>query len=397
MKILFTLGETPDPYIASYVVHSAAAVARRGHEVVLQLFQANALPLTPKDVWARYRTRSPMRVQASRPLPQWRLGVLQNRFLGSKEGWRTQLTRASSWVNVAINREFRGFDAVFVHDMGLLVAGVQAGHPVAIDLGTVREPRSWQRPLARHWLKHRRFLGAIAHTQQTADAFEQWGVPRSRIRSLPPGFDPAWLEPRLDAAGAREQLSLDPERGIVVCAGPLDDRTFAWLRGMARRAPELLFMVVSASDLSAYTTAAQGLENIELVAMGQLWKASPYLFAADILLALPLRRDPSKQRRHKSAAQTIPPLESFLCLGAGRPLVASDEGFRDLLKHDHQAWLVPPDDSNAAVDGIGQLLKDIERYERLAQGARDRSRSLTWDDRAQRLESFLEEQIQRQN
>ena len=61
-----------------------------------------------------------------------------------------------------------------------------------------------------------------------------------------------------------------------------------------------------------------------------------------------------------------------------------------MLKHDHNALLVPTGDADAAARAIARLIAEPELSERLSAGARATSADLTWDARAARILAFLE-------
>ena len=102
------------------------------------------------------------------------------------------------------------------------------------------------------------------------------------------------------------------------------------------------------------------------------------------LLVLPNRRT------HISDRYTSP-LKLFEYMAAGRPIVASDlHALREVLRHEENAVLVPPDSPVALADGLRRLLEDRELSCRLAQRARQDAAEYGWDTRALRLEGVLD-------
>jgi glycosyltransferase involved in cell wall biosynthesis len=79
-------------------------------------------------------------------------------------------------------------------------------------------------------------------------------------------------------------------------------------------------------------------------------------------------------------------MKVFPYLAAGRPILAPalpDIG--EVLQHNGNAWLVPPDDPAAAAEGLRRVLGDAGMAERLAASALATSAGLTWDARANAL------------
>ena len=79
----------------------------------------------------------------------------------------------------------------------------------------------------------------------------------------------------------------------------------------------------------------------------------------------------------------------FVC--AGRTIFApAAPDTAELLTHGENAFLVTADNLEAAVDGIEKLKSDDTLRNRLAEGAKATSESLSWDSRAQKIIQFLQ-------
>jgi len=76
----------------------------------------------------------------------------------------------------------------------------------------------------------------------------------------------------------------------------------------------------------------------------------------------------------------------------GRPIVASDlEQIGQVLDHDETAWLVPPGDVIALVEGLRLLAGDPERRARLGAAAREAAVAChTWREHTRRIVEALE-------
>ena len=88
------------------------------------------------------------------------------------------------------------------------------------------------------------------------------------------------------------------------------------------------------------------------------------------------------------------PLKLYAYLAAGRPILApTAPDTAELLEHGSNAWLVPPDNSDAAAEGLDRLLRDNALADRLAANALSLSEGLTWDARGEKIERFLRERL----
>jgi len=88
------------------------------------------------------------------------------------------------------------------------------------------------------------------------------------------------------------------------------------------------------------------------------------------------------------------PLKLYAYLAAGRPILApTAPDTAELLEHGSTGWLVPPDNSDAAVEGLDRLLGDSALADRLVANALRLSEGLTWDRRGEKIEHFLRERL----
>jgi glycosyltransferase involved in cell wall biosynthesis len=112
--------------------------------------------------------------------------------------------------------------------------------------------------------------------------------------------------------------------------------------------------------------------------------AIPALLARTRVVAIPLPGDNSQAARFTS------PLKLFQALEAGCAVVASDlPSIREIVRHDRDALLVPPDDARALADGLERVLTDDDLRSRLAAAGRETARSYHWSERARRVLEFL--------
>jgi glycosyltransferase involved in cell wall biosynthesis len=83
-------------------------------------------------------------------------------------------------------------------------------------------------------------------------------------------------------------------------------------------------------------------------------------------------------------------MKLFSYLATGRVIVAPIAPDTRELLGEHNALLVPPGDPVSAVSAMRAAVRDTVRWERIARAARATSAGLTWDARAQRIETALE-------
>jgi len=378
MRIL-QIAQKPLPVAGADVeclVSTIAALGKRGHEVTL------SAPRTPSSAPQRadtianyYGVPETFRV-TEQPLPE------AHPFLLSYRTARATL------------RDFPagGYDAVITTRLEIVPLGLRKGAPMVYD-----HYRLWGdqypvlRPFLRRYMRHPRFLGALLHSEPARDSLARIGVPADRLAVAMNGFSTRQLEPRLGKEEARTRLGLPPERPIACYTGRLDrDKGIEAVIDMADLVPEVLFVLVGSRGEGPTERAAASRDNVQIVPWQEFSGVSPYLFAADVLL-IPPSIEP--MRRY---GKTVLPIKTFVYMAAGRPILAPRAAdTAGLLVDGETAHLVPPDDTAAAAHGLRDLLSDERRQARLATAAMGRASGLTWDDRAEAIERFLEDALER--
>jgi glycosyltransferase involved in cell wall biosynthesis len=87
------------------------------------------------------------------------------------------------------------------------------------------------------------------------------------------------------------------------------------------------------------------------------------------------------------------PLKLFAYLAAGRPILApAAPDTAELLSDGENALLVPPGDAGAAAAALDRL-REPALAARLGAAALAQSRALTWDRRAEKIETFLRDRL----
>ncbi|MCD6385700.1 glycosyltransferase family 4 protein, partial [Candidatus Sumerlaeota bacterium] len=99
---------------------------------------------------------------------------------------------------------------------------------------------------------------------------------------------------------------------------------------------------------------------------------------------------PLPRARYPESRFCTSPMKMFEILSSGTAIVASDlPSLREILRHNHNAYLVRPDDPKALAQGITTLLKDNDLRRRIAEQGKKDAANFTWSARAQKIYSFI--------
>jgi len=370
------------------VVNTAAALGAAGAEVEL---------ITPR-LWRRHQGEAeicehygvPRTFKLTR-LPSWppperalRLEKLAHGFAGPL--WAT-LKRA---------------DVIHSRDLVPLLVAHASGRPWSFE--TYRrhaEEKPWLPPVMRR-IGLERSVGAVAHSQASADDLVALGFPADAVEAIRPGYAPEQFAPRLDTVEARRRCGIEVEEPLVGYVGNVGpSKGTDEIVDLAGRLPEVHFLVVGGTpdaveQLRADLTA-RGLGNVTLVGHQPPAQVADFLYAADVLYVPAI----FKNSFAGSLSGLLPlkvlpgtPLKLYGYLATGRPIVSADQPHtRDLLRHDHTALMCPPRDGEAAARAIRQLLDDSKLAARLSENALAEAVEYTWQRRGERMFAFFERRL----
>lgn len=354
-------------------LQTIAALSRRGAAVCLVLPAHGARP-SARELAAHYQVRGDFEVvYAPTPFGGFELG---------RKWWHA--LRAIELPAVA------AADVVYTRNFPTLFALSRARQPFAYE--TYR-PWSDQfpvlAPLFRRSMAPPFFLGAVLHSHFARDRYAALGVDPGRLLVAHNGHDPSRFLSPPPQRELRATLGLPLERKVVVYTGHVNvTKGLDTVLRMARQLPDVSFVLVGSEGRGVIETLARRSHNVTLVPWQPFDNVARYLLAADVLLQPPSRVP------LKLVGNTVLPMKLFLYLAAGRPIVAPDlPDMREVLKHDHNALLVPTGDNDAAARAIARVLGEPALSQRLSAGARDTAAGLTWDARAARILAFLETQL----
>jgi glycosyltransferase involved in cell wall biosynthesis len=353
-------------------MNTAAALARRGHDVTLLMPQERKDPtLTAGELKSYYAVEGDLRL-IQRP----------SRWAGEK------LERTLMWLRqVFRDPELSRADLLYSRIPAMLGMGQRSPLPFATD-----HYRPWPddlpliRPLVRRTARHRRCLGLVIHSHYAAEAYRRAGVAEERILVAHNGAAAEATGPRLTKEQARRLLDLPLDRPTAVYAGRINQQKgLDQILALADLRPEVLFLLVGSEGDGRVEREAAGRANVRVLPWAQPADLPRWLDAADVLL-IPPSRAPLEQFRH-----CVLPMKLFAYLAAGRPILApAAPDTAELLLDGKTASLVQPDLPEAAAAALHRLLADSQLGKKLGVNARQLSHGLTWDSRAAKISDFLE-------
>ncbi|MFZ6026750.1 MAG: glycosyltransferase [Chloroflexota bacterium] len=361
------------------VMKACAALKQNGHDVRLWIPALDQAPAghteprqpTPTNVQAFYGLRASFPVDF---LP------VHPRLKRYDFCWRA-VRSARQW----------GADAVYTWALQAAVFALLFGMPAVLEMHGPPEgvlgPLLFRLFLALPGKKRilpisRALLGLLTlpASPTTSVAISPNGVELERFTDLPSPLE------------ARRQLGL-PERYTVGYTGHFyAGRGMDLMLELARRLPDVQFLWVGGrpTDVTDWQTRlkAHAIGNVLLTGFVENERLPHYQAAADILI-MPYERVITGSGGGNSAAYCSP-MKMFEYMACGRAILSSDLPVIGEVLGDFNAVRCPPEDIDAWVQAIRDLLNDTARRTSLAQQAQADVQRYTWLARAQRaMEGFL--------
>lgn len=282
-------------------------------------------------------------------------------------------------------------DLLYTRNFPTLFAAAFAEKPYAYE--TYRPWFDQLRPLApafRRALSRPNALGAVLHSSYARERYAAIGVAPERLAVVHNGYDPILMERAPERAAARAELGLPADRPIVAYTGHVNaTKGIETILRMAEQTPAATFLLVGHDGKGGLIERlARRVPNVQLVSWQPFAKVATYLKAANVLLL------PPSARGLALVGNTVLPMKLFLYLAAARPILAPrTPDLIELLRDGENARLVAPGDVDGAARALHTLLSDEALARRLAQGAAETARDLTWDARATKILQFLEARL----
>jgi glycosyltransferase involved in cell wall biosynthesis len=276
---------------------------------------------------------------------------------------------------------------------------------VAFWLTLINAPIMWEchrvphrvgRVELRRVFASRSLCGVVALTAITREELAELGMPTDRALVVGEGVDLPVYDRLPSRHRCREVLGLPRDRPIVAYVGrfrTLDQekgipelvRAMAEVPAIDGREPLLVCVGGPMDCVPAYRAEAADagtpddrLQFVDRVSSSEV----PYWIGAADVAVMPFPA-------HEHYTRYTSPMKMFEYMAAGTAIVATDlPTVREVLEHDRNAWLVPPDDVSALGNGIGEVLLDPELAHRLAEQARRDVEPHDWTARARHLLEF---------
>lgn len=278
----------------------------------------------------------------------------------------------------------RSFDILFVN--GIYPCGYVAAKlrrilrvPIVVscpggDIQTIRDigygkrldPKIDQRV---RWAVHQ-VDGLFAIVPAIRKELESLGVPQDRIWDVPHGSDPKRFE-RIPSI--RSLFDIPEDHQILLLLGRNHEKKGYpdFIRAMpsiVKQSPKVRAVIVGkGTEELAPLVAEMGAEKQVILSPPFTWVEYPQLFmGADIYVS------PSLVEGFSLALADA--------MAAGLPQVVCDvEGCRDVVNHEQTGLIVPPRNTEAMAEAIGELLNNQEHYDRLSEGSKAKAKTFHWD------------------
>ena len=296
-------------------------------------------------------------------------------------------------LSLVFRPEFRQADLIYTRNLWVAWIAMAFGQRVAFD-----HYRPWpdQIPPLQYWLyrlfSRRRLLINICHSNYTLEKYLRLGVPSSKLRCIRNGFEPQRLKPSLTVEAAKRRIGISPDQKAVVYTGRLNHKKgLDLVIAAAKELPDLLFVLVGSQGSGLVETMSRSLNNVVIVPWQSPEALAPYIFAADVLLI------PPSSKPLTQFGSTVLPLKLFLYMASGRPILAGNTpDVAEVLRHNENAILCPPDRVDSLVARLEALLGDPGLSRRLAETALTESGAFTWQARVDKIAQVLNDRLQRQ-
>ncbi len=297
-------------------------------------------------------------------------------------------------VRASLGIDKTAYDVVYTRNAPSLVAGLMSGLPMVYE--TYRpwpEQVKTLRPVFRWAMRQKTFLGGVFHSEFALNTYAALGADRQALTVVHNGFDPTRFSVDPGTSKARKAIGLDTTGVVAAYTGRVNlQKGLGAVLDLADLHPEVTFLIVGSEGEGEVEKRASTQDNVVVYPWATYDQLPNFLFAADILMV------PPSQGPLKTVGNTVLPMKLFQYLAAGRAIYAPKApDTAELLSHGENAWLVRPDDVQAASEALTELVRQDDLRARLGMNGRSMSGDLTWDARAQRIVEFVEKRLASQS
>lgn len=270
------------------------------------------------------------------------------------------------------------------------VLGVLARRPLVAELHHIE---SGVRGLLQRAVLRQPGIRVVSISQKLLDFVdEEHGITPSRPQVLhdaaPAGIAPLPWDRRRPQLRDRIPAAREPWDGVCGYFGHLyAGRGVELIEALADRRPRVLFLVAGGQDSDIAVRRARNRRG-NLIFLGHLPHHSALHLAkcVDVLL-MPYQKSVFLGSGRYDTARWMSPMKMFEYMAAGVPIVSSDlPVLREVLHHEENALLVPPDSADAWAEAIDRVLNDVALSRCLAGRAHSQYEAKhTWEHRARAL------------
>ncbi|MCC6443333.1 MAG: glycosyltransferase family 4 protein [Armatimonadetes bacterium] len=282
-------------------------------------------------------------------------------------------------------------DLYYTRDPIMAYGMARLGLPTAFEAHTV--PKGGKRWFMSRIAKNPALKLAVGITSFITERLVRLGFPPEKAMTLPDGVDMALFQDVPDRLECRKRYGLPTDRPIIGYVGRF--RTMEAEKGL----PELIRAMAS-------VPLVDGSEPLLVCIGGPMDAVAGYLEIArhysiperrlKFLDRVPNKEIPFWIRAFDIAAAPFPftdhyayfmsPLKLFEYMAAGATIIATDlPSIREVIRHDHNGWLVEPDHPEDLAIGLTCLLHDPALRSRLGTQAGQDVVKYTWIERAHRI------------
>jgi len=265
---------------------------------------------------------------------------------------------------------------------------LEHGLPVIFEWHEIVKPEN---KLLARILGHQNLVGVIALSPYLKQNFIDMGAEPKKIFVAPSGVDLQSFQPDRTRAEARKKLSIHQEKIILYSGHLYDYKGIPTILELAQLLPSCSFLLIGGweQDINRVRQICDknSLTNVHLIGHVSQEALIDYLYAADIFIL------PTSVRWELSSVTS--PLKLFDYMAAKRPIVSSDlPTIETILQDGKNALIAKSDNADSFKTAILRLLENPNLAESIAEEAYRNVQKYSWNDRAQRILDFINQQLE---